>query len=354
MMDDLPVHPSSNPMLVGGRIGANGEQLYSNLYGKEMEMMRKMMNMDESEMQNHHQMMKYGQPMMGMPRNYPPNIPPGMLTDVEMKHLTTMGGGGSSRFSYPQPSMNFGYDNKMVGGNKFEGLLRPCYDMVRNNGGPRGFPMTQPYSSSPIPPFDSPATQIPNNNYICDPPHFGNNGNNINKNPNCGVVIKTENNLNCGGNIANNLISSDFHNNNNNTTGNNELITTNNNKCSDELFAKSTTTSSTNLLIANNNSHSNTNSINNSNMNNNNNNNNNSCTNNKNEPNTYNLNRNVNDNNSKNNKTTSLRNYHRGKCMDGEDEENSIGDTATADGCDDDRRSLAVLENDSNEEYTDL
>jgi hypothetical protein len=89
MLDDLPVHHPNNPMMPGAvRIGAAGEQLYSNLYGKEMEMMRKMMNLDEpvggvgGDMGGHHPMMKYGQPTMAA-RNFGPNIPHGMLTEVE-------------------------------------------------------------------------------------------------------------------------------------------------------------------------------------------------------------------------------------------------------------------------------
>lgn len=161
-----------------------GEQLYSNLYGKDMGLMRKMMDMNEFPAGNQ----PYQNPQKGFP-NYP-------------------NGQFNAKFATPQ---NYGFPfDKVVhspnGQMRHEGLLKPCYDYPK---------MEAPDTSlmDGFPPYKK-QSPLMGQNFMNQYPDFhGNNGNHnfggksnsceINNN---GIVLKMEN----GGPTTTN--SNDFNN----------------------------------------------------------------------------------------------------------------------------------------------
>lgn len=202
-----------------------GDQLYSNLYGKDMGLMRKMMNIDEFPNGNNFH------PNNMNPQKTFPNFPNGQF---------------NAKFSSPPQNYGFPFD-KMVhppNGIRHEGLLKPCYDypaattkmenaetLIDSFGYNKkpsptslmtaaGF-MSQYHQQSPLMPPSSTTTNGLVDSQFSHGNNFGNHKTTeINNN---GIVLKMEN-----GGLSSNNTTNDFNmqinNNNNNVHKTNEIL----------------------------------------------------------------------------------------------------------------------------------
>lgn len=180
----------------GNSTNVTGEQLYSNLYSKELGMMRKMVGVDEEKqypaippgfqrqiMPNHHS---------HLPQQHT-NIPPNMIQEnmIYNPKFHSLTGHPTHNFGFPPINSN---DSSHL--HKMEGLLKPCYDPTEttthfpnyNNHFPSMTNNNNNTGNNPHVPHQAQQQHYPNSNNntsLVESPHFVNNNfpSNGNNNP---------------------------------------------------------------------------------------------------------------------------------------------------------------------------
>lgn len=217
-----------------------GEQLYSNLYGKEIGMMRKMVSggsLDDAvpppftrtslpqpgqSMINHQQ--QHAHNSLQQHNNLPPNmIPENMIYNpkfAQQHHHGHSPASSGSGFNFHASGSSGLSDNGHL--HKMEGLLKPCYD-TGNNGHFTGFNSSSSSSSNTnnnhFPPTSN--HQQHHHHHLAQQQHYPNSNNNGNSSNNTNLVESPH--------FVNTFSSNNNNNNNNKNNLNNNNSTNSNN-----------------------------------------------------------------------------------------------------------------------------